>query len=56
MNADNRRLLEIQQYKKAYHSLMDKSQSLSEIEEYNNKIKELETEEKEILERFDVKI
>lgn len=56
MNLDNRRLTEIQQYKNAYQSLMDKSESISEIEDYNQKIRELETEEKEILERCDVKI
>lgn len=56
MNLDNRRLTEIQQYKNAYQSLMDKSESISEIEDYNQKIRELETEEKEILERCDVKL
>lgn len=56
MNMDNRRLIEIQQYKKAYQNLMDASETFHEIEEYNRKIQELEEEEKEILSRFDVKI
>ena len=56
MNLDNRRLKEIREFKNAYHTLMDKSSAFHEIEEYNCKIKELEKEEKEILERFDVKI
>lgn len=56
MNLDNRRLSEIKLFKNAYQRLMDKSESISEIEDYNHKIKELETEEKEILERCDVRL
>lgn len=54
MNLDNRRLKEIREFKTAYQTLMDKSSAFHEIEEYNCKIKELEKEEKEILERCDV--
>ena len=54
MNKDNQRLLEIKQYKNAYYKLMDKAETLTDILEYKSKIDELETEEKEILERFDV--
>ena len=54
MNKDNQRLLEIKQYKNAYYKLMDKAETLTDILEYQSKIDELETEEKEILERFDV--
>lgn len=56
MNADNRRLREIKQYKNAYQHLMDKSMRITEIFEFDEKIKELEKEEKEILARCDVKI
>ena len=56
MNIDNRRLTEIQRLKNAYKKLMAKNQSINEIEDYHHKLEELETEEKEILNRFDVKI
>ena len=56
MNMDNRRLKEIQEYKMGYQNLMDKSETLGDILDYNEKIKELEKEEKEILERCDVRI
>ena len=56
MNLDNRRLKEIQQYKKAYQDLMDKSLSITDIFDYEEKLQELQEEEKEILARCDVKI
>lgn len=56
MNQDNRRLQEIKQYKIGYQNLQDKAQTLSDILDYQKKIDELTTEEKEILERCDVKI
>ena len=54
MNADNQRLREIRRFKEGYQKLMDESETMSEILDYKKKIDELEREEKEILERFDV--
>ena len=56
MNADNQRLREIKKFKQGYYDLMDKSESISEIMDYQSKIDELTKEEKGILERCDVKI
>ena len=55
MNIDNRRLREVQQQIKAYHTLMDCSDAdISERLIYQGKIEALEKEEREILERYDV--
>ena len=56
MNLDNRRLKEIQECKIGYQNLMDKSETLGDIFDYQKKIDELTIEEKEILERSDVKL
>lgn len=56
MNQDNRRLKEIQEYKTGYQALQDKAQTLSDILDYQKKIDELTQEEKEILNRSDVKL
>lgn len=56
MNVDNRRLREIQRYKSVYQGLMDNSESISDILYYEEKIKELTKEEKEILRICDVRI
>ena len=53
MNADNRRLQEIQQLKKGYKKLRDKSLKITEILDYTEKIKKLTQEETEILKRSD---
>ena len=54
MNLDNRRLTEIQREKKLFHSLLNKSESISECLTYKEKLDLLEKEEKEILARNDV--
>ena len=50
MNMDNTRLREIQEFKTVYYKEMDKSKTI------NERINELEKEEKEILARGGVKI
>ena len=54
MNMDNQRLLEIQREKQAYSKLLAKADTISDCLTYRNKLDELETEETEILKRFDV--
>ena len=53
---DNQRLLEIQREKQAYSKLLEKADTISDCLTYRNRLDELETEEKQILERFDVKV
>ncbi len=54
MNQDNKRLKEIQLLKKGYESKMLEAPTMGEAFEYQGKWKELDSEEKEILKRFDV--
>lgn len=55
MNIDNRRLREIQRQIKAYHTLLEcDDSSIEERLIYQGKIEDLQREEKEILERYDV--
>lgn len=54
MNFDNQRLREIQQYKKFYKERLKEDNSELEKDLLQIKYEELETEEKEILERNDV--
>ena len=54
MNLDNRRLREIQTEKKAYQTLLNESESISDCLIYKGKIESLTREEKDILERYDV--
>lgn len=54
MNQDNQRLKDIQALKKGYESKMLEAPTMTEAFEYQNKWKELDIEEKEILKRFDV--
>ena len=54
MNQDNKRLKEIQLLKKGYESKMLKAPTMTEAFEYQDKWNELDSEEKEILKRFDV--
>lgn len=56
MNLDNRRLMEIQEFKQEYAKLMANSRSIDEILNYQIKFEELEKEEKGILGRCDVRI
>lgn len=56
MNLDNRRLLEIQKEKRLFKSLLDKADTISDCLAYQGKLELLNNEEKEILERCDVKI
>lgn len=56
MNLDNKRLKEIQELKQGYAIKVLAAESEEEVEHYYKKIDELEVEETEILERFDVKI
>ena len=56
MNMDNQRLKEIQLLKKGYEKKMLEAPTMSEAFEFQDKWNELETEEKQILERCDVKI
>ena len=56
MNIDNRRLREIQREKRVYEDLLDKSETINDCLIYQGKIDCLAREEKEILERCDVKI
>lgn len=54
MNLDNQRLKDIKELKNAYNVLISKSDTIKDCIHYQNKIDELEVEEKQILERFDV--
>lgn len=54
MNADNQRLKDIQLLKVGYKSKMLSAQTMTEAFEYQDKWNELDSEEKEILKRFDV--
>ena len=54
MNLDNRRLIEIQNEKRVYHSLLSKAESISDCITYKSRLDLLENEEKEILKRCDV--
>ena len=55
MNIDNRRLREVQQQIKAYHTLIECPDSnISDRLLYQGKIEALEREEREILQRYDV--
>lgn len=54
MNQDNQRLKDIQALKKGYESKMLEAPTMTEAFEYQDKWKELDSEEKEILKRFDV--
>ena len=56
MNADNVRLREIQQYKRFYKARLSEDNTELERDLLTIKYEQLETEEKEILERCDVKI
>ena len=56
MNADNQRLREIQQYKRFYKARLEEDNTELEHDLLTIKYEQLETEEKEILERCDVKI
>ncbi len=54
MNIDNRRLREVQSELKAYHKLLNETDSIHDSLVYQGKIESLEREEKQILERCDV--
>ena len=54
MNQDNRRLQEIQMQIKAYNTLLECSNCIEDSLNFQSKLEELETEEKEILQRCDV--
>ena len=54
MNLDNQRLLEIKLMLSAYYNELKHSDSISECLQIQEHIDELEKEETEILERFDV--
>ena len=56
MNIDNQRLKDIQSFKGFYGKKMRKADTIEEALEYENRIKELENEELEILERNGVKL
>lgn len=56
MNIDNRRLKQIQKEKRLFQTLLDKSETLSDILTYQGKLDILEKEEKEILQRGGVNI
>ena len=56
MNLNNQRLREIQQYKKFYQARLREDNTELERDLLQIKYEQLETEEKEILERCDVKI
>ena len=55
MNIDNRRLREIQRQIKAYNTLIECSDNIHDSLVYQGKVEALEREEKEILQRYDVK-
>ena len=54
MNIDNRRLREVQMELKAYHELLNNSETISDCLIYQGKIEALEKEEANILARYDV--
>ena len=54
MNYDNRRLQEIQRERIVYEDLLDKAETISDVVHYQEKLCELQDEEKDILSRFDV--
>ena len=54
MNIDNRRLREVQSELRAYHKLLEESETISDCLIYQGKIESLEREEKQILARYDV--
>ena len=54
MNLDNQRLMEIKQMLSAYYNELKKTDSISESLVLQGHIDELEKEEREILERYDV--
>lgn len=54
MNIDNRRLREVQSELRAYHKLLEESETNSDCLIYQGKIESLEREEKQILARYDV--
>ena len=56
MNYDNRRLKEIQSEKLVWQDQLEKATSISDCLAYKGKLDLLESEEKEILSRCDVKI
>ena len=56
MNLDNRRLKEIQLEKKLFYDLLNEATSISDCLTYKGKLELLEKEEKEILQRSDVKV
>lgn len=56
MNMDNQRLKDIQIFKKIYYRELDKANTISDCLTIQAHIDELETEEKEILSRCDVRI
>lgn len=56
MNFDNQRLKDIQLFKKIYYKEFEKAETVSDCVNIRAHIDELEKEEKEILERFDVKL
>ena len=56
MNLDNRRLMEIQKEKRLFQALLNNADNISDCLTYKGKLDILNTEEKEILERCDVKI
>lgn len=56
MNQDNRRLQDIQRYKQAYTEEMDKAETIADCITIQKYIKDLEKEEKQILERGGIQI
>jgi hypothetical protein len=56
MNLDNQRLKEIKEMLSVYYHELNKADSISECFQLKAHIDELEKEEKQILERCDVKI
>lgn len=56
MNIENRRLREVQQEKHLYSNLLAKAETISESLLYQGKLDSLEKEEKEILDRYGVKV
>ena len=54
MNMDNTRLREIQQLKIGYRHKMSEAETMYDMFKFQHKIDELEKEEIEILNRFDV--
>ena len=54
MNLDNRRLKEIQREKQIYTTLLDKADTISDCLDYQTRLDDLNDEEKQILERYDV--